>query len=260
MPRRPRVIVPGVAHHVTQRGNNRQQVFYSDDDRRLYRDLLTWHAAQCCARILGYGLMTNHVHVVAVPLRESSLARTFGRTHAEYAAALNQAERRSGHLWQNRFFSCPLDAAYLENVMRYVELNPVRAGLIALPWAWPWSSTRGHCWEAAGDALLDRCGGRLDFWDYAGWQQGLLSRMPEGEMEDVRRAARAGEPLGSRDFLQELERRAGRRLRVWGRGRPRKRPGPPDQTGLQPAYLLTTPAEARELRLSPFSRPLFPEL
>ena len=101
--------------------------------------------------------MTNHVHVAAVPQRDHSLARTFGRAHAEYAAALNHAERRSGHLWQNRFFSCPLDAAHQESAMRYVELNPVRAGLIAVPWAWPWSSARAHCSEGASGVLLDCC-------------------------------------------------------------------------------------------------------
>src|SRR5437764_5697439 len=122
MPRRARVIVPGVAHHVTQRGNNRQQVFYSLDDRSLYLDLLTRHARRYGTQILGYCLMTNHVHLVVVPEHENSLARSFGRTHAEYALALNQSEKRSGHLWQNRFFSCPLDASHLENAIQYVEL------------------------------------------------------------------------------------------------------------------------------------------
>ena len=234
MPRRPRVIIPGVPHHITQRGNNRQQIFYCDHDRRLYLDLLTRHAQQYSARILSYCLMTNHVHVVAVPECNHSLARTFGRAHAEYAAALNHAERRSGHLWQNRFFSCPLDAAHLESAMRYVELNPVRAGLIAEPWAWPWSSARAHCSEGASDVLLDFCGGRQTSWDYAGWKTRLLSGLSDGERNAVRRATETGEPLGSREFLQQLERQAGRRLRVWGRGRPRKRPGSPDQPGARP--------------------------
>jgi putative transposase len=185
VPRRPRVIIPGVPHHITQRGNNRQQVFYCDHDRTLYLDLLTRHARQYGTRILSYCLMTNHVHVVAVPQRDHSLARTCGRAHAEYAAALNHAERRSGHLWQNRFFSCPLDGAHLESAMRYVELNPVRAGLIAVPWAWPWSSARAHCSKEAGDALLDCCGGRPGDWDYAGWQTSLLSGLPSDEVEAV---------------------------------------------------------------------------
>jgi putative transposase len=234
VPRRPRVIIPSVPHHITQRGNNRQQVFYSDCDRRLYLDLLSRHAPQYGARILGYCLMTNHVHVVAVPEHGHSLARTFGRAHAEYAAALNHAERRSGHLWQNRFFSCPLDAAHLESAMLYVELNPVRAGLIAMPWDWPWSSARAHCSELARDMLLYCGGGRPGDWDYAGWRNSLLSGLSDGEMEAVRRATQTGEPLGSREFVMRLERQAGRRLRVWERGCPRKRPTAPNQAGFQP--------------------------
>jgi len=230
VPRRPRVIIPGIAHHITQRGNNHQQVFYSDSDRRLYLDLLSRRALQYGARILSYCLMTNHVHVVAVPERKHSLARTFGRAHAEYAAALNQAERRSGHLWQNRFFSCPLDGAHLENAMRYVELNPVRAGLVAMPWAWPWSSARAHCSKGASDVLLDWRDGALDDWHYASWKEGLRSGLSDGELHEVRRATQTGEPLGSQEFLKQLERQAGRRLRVGARGRPAKLP---DRSDLQ---------------------------
>jgi len=234
VPRRPRVIIPGIAHHITQRGNNRQQVFYSDCDRRLYLDLLSRHAPQYGARIVSYCLMTNHVHVVAIPEREHSLARTFGRTHAEYAAALNHAERRSGHLWQNRFFSCPLDAAHLENAVRYVELNPMRAGLVAVPWAWPWSSARAHCSKGASDIVLDWLSGAPDDWDYASWQERLLSGLSDSDLDQVRRATQTGEPLGSREFLKQLERQAGRRLRVGERGRPRKPPGVADRSDLQP--------------------------
>jgi len=105
VPRRPRSVFPGVAHHITQRGNNRQPVFFSSDDRRLYLDLLCHHGARSGARFLGYCLMTNHVHLVAVPEREDSLARALGRVHSEYTLALNRTEGRSGHLWQNRFSS-----------------------------------------------------------------------------------------------------------------------------------------------------------
>jgi putative transposase len=155
MPRRSRFVLPEVAHHVTQRGNNRQSVFFSDDDRSLYLDLLTRHAARHHTHVLGYCLMTNHVHLVVIPERADSLARTLGRTHSEYALALNHSNQRSGHLWQNRFYSCPLDAAHLEEVLRYVDLNPVRAGLAAAARDWPWSSARRHCAEAAVDTVLD---------------------------------------------------------------------------------------------------------
>src|SRR5258708_2652033 len=140
MPRRPRSVIPGIAHHITQRGNNRQPVFHSPENRRLHLDLLAHQNARCAVRLLGYCLMTNHVHLVAVPEHEDSLARALGRVHSEYALALNRAEGRSGHLWQNRFFSCPLDESHLRAALRYTDLNPVRAGLAEMPSDWPWPS------------------------------------------------------------------------------------------------------------------------
>ncbi len=225
MPRRPRAVVPGVAHHITQRGNNRQPVFFSPDDRRLYLALLARHAPRCGARILAYCLMSNHVHLVAVPERESSLAAALGRTHSEYALALNRVEGRTGHVWQNRFFSCPLDRDHLLQAVRYVDANPVRAGLVRAAWDWPWSSARAHAMESAVDGVLcsdwTEAFGR---WDHREWRELLMDGDPGLDWETVRRATRTGEPMGSRDFVAQLERRAGRRLRVLARGRPRAIP------------------------------------
>ncbi len=152
--------------------------------------------------------------------------------HTEYAQALNQSQKRSGHLWQNRFFSCPLDAAHLENAMRYVELNPVRAGLSVMPWDWPWSSAPAHSLQGARDVVLD-CSGDLDRWDYGGWKEGLLSGISHADCDSIRRATQTGEPLGSRAFLRQLERQAGRRLQVLARGRPAEQPNQPERNGLQ---------------------------
>ena len=107
MPRRPRVVFPGVAHHITQRGNDRQTVFFSSDDRRFYLDLLTRHAARSGTRILGYCLMTNHVNLVAVPERENSLAHALRHAHSEYALAHNRAGGHSGHLLAEPFLFLP---------------------------------------------------------------------------------------------------------------------------------------------------------
>ena len=227
MPRRPRLVVPGVPHHVTQRGNNRQAVFEAAEDRRLYLQLLAAHARQDGARLLGYCLMTNHVHLIVVPERADSLARAFGRTHAEYAQAVNRAEHRSGHLWQNRFFSCPLDTAHLEAALRYVDLNPVRAGLADVAWHWPWSSARAHAVAGTADPLLDSAwADRIGGWDFEAWQRRLVCDRSEEEWGTIRRATQVGEPLASPEFVQELERQAGRRLRVWARGRPHRKPEP----------------------------------
>jgi putative transposase len=234
MPRRPRVIVPGVAHHVTQRGNNRQTVFHSSADRRFYLELLGRHATHYGARILGYCLMPNHIHLIAVPERDDSLARALGCTHSEYALALNQAQGRSGHVWQNRFFSCLLDTSHLLLALRYVELNPVRAGLTPEPWGWPWSSARAHALELAQDPVLDcRWEEYFGRWDFGEWREILSAGMSGGECDSLRRATHTGEPLGSREFVTALERQSGRRLRVLARGRPQKKPEAEDQAGRQ---------------------------
>jgi putative transposase len=233
MPRRPRVIIPGVPHHITQRGNNRQPVFLGPDDCRSYLDLLGRHASRYGARILGYCLMTNHVHLIAVPQTEGSLARALGRTHSEYALELNREEGRSGHLWQNRFFSCPMDDSHVLSALRYVELNPVRANLAAAPWDWPWSSARAHV-TGAIDAVLD--GHWMEEfapWNFGEWKEILSASIAAGESVAVRRATRTGEPLGSREFILGLERRMGKRLRVGDRGRPRKKPQPAEKEAVQ---------------------------
>ena len=178
--------------------------------------------------------MTNHIHLVVVPEREDSLARALKRVHSEYALGFNRVDGRTGHLWQNRFFSCPLDESHLITALRYIDLNPVRAGLAAKPWDWPWSSARAHTLEHARDPVLD-CGwaAYCGHWDYGEWKDLLLAEMPHDESTAVRQATQTGSPLGSREFVGQLERQAGRRLRVFPRGRPKLAPSPPRATGLQ---------------------------
>ncbi len=237
MPRRARVVIADVPHHVTQRGNNRQQVFLSPDDHYRYLQLLRGHADRCGLRILGYCLMTNHVHLIAVPEKGESLAQALGRAHSEYALALNRAAGRSGHLWQNRFFSCPMGPSHLLAALRYVELNPVRAGLVTTAVEWPWSSARAHVRPIASDGVL--CSGWIEHfgqWNYEEWAEILEAGSPDGECESVRRATMAGEPFGSRDFVAELERRVGKNLRVRERGRPRKEPESATGRGVQGCF------------------------
>jgi putative transposase len=222
MPRRPRFVCPGVAHHITQRGNNREPVFLSSGHRRLYLHLLRQYAGRSALRILGYCLMPNHVHIVAIPEREDSLARVLGHAHSEYALALNRMESRTGHLWQNRFFSCPLDESHLFTAMRYIDLNPVRAGLAEEACKWPWSSALAHTSENTCDPVLDDAWAEhFGRWNYQEWHELLLSGMPDGESGKVRESTRTGAPLGQDEFVDRLESQAGRRLRVLPRGRPR---------------------------------------
>jgi len=192
MPRLPRIVVPEIPHHVTQRGNNKQDVFFVDDDKRVYLELLHAQSERYGFRIYGYCLMTNHVHVIGTPASEDSLAKALGRTHFLYTQYVNRMHGRSGHLWQNRFYSCAMDEEHSLKALCYVELNPVRAGMAAHAWEYPWSSARAHC----GDT-------------------------PDSEAAaKVQLHTSTGRPLGSDSFLSHIECLLGRRVRPLPVGRP----------------------------------------
>ena len=137
MARRPRHTVPEYSHHITQRGNNRQDVFFADEDRQLYLSLLRENSEKFGFEVQGYCLMTNHVHIIGVPREESSLTKAVGRSHWMYAQILNRLHGRSGHLWQDRFYSCPMDEAGMLQAMAYVERNPVRGKMVREAWKYP---------------------------------------------------------------------------------------------------------------------------
>jgi putative transposase len=242
MPRRPRFVVPGVPHHVTQRGNNRQDVFFSEQGRIRYLQMLREHSRRHDVRILGWCLMTNHVHLIAIPGGPESLALALGQTHSQYSREQNRHQDRSGHLWQGRFFSCPLESDHLLSAMRYVELNPVRAGMTAAACDWRWSSARAHASPQAHDELLDwpwirwMDEVRPGAWSYADWKATLRAAEPPEELDRMRRATKLGEPLGSDEFVRDLEAKAGRRLRVWAQGRPPAKKMAAAATGQQPLF------------------------
>lgn len=220
MGRAGRIVVPGVPHHVTQRGNNRQDVFFVDADRRVYLDLLRRHGERCGLRVSGYCLMTNHLHLVAIPEREDSLARALGRAHLAYTQYINGLHGRVGHLWQNRFYSCPLDDAHALQALAYVDLNPVRAGMAGEAWAYPWSSGAWHCGRARAEAWLDEADWRERA---AGMDWAAVLRAAAGDQAlhaRLRAHTHAGRPLGSDSFLSKLEALLGRRVRPRPEGRP----------------------------------------
>ena len=139
-----RVVVLGVPHHVTQRGNRRQRTFFNDRDYASYRKIMRQHCDRHGVEIWAYCLMPNHVHLVAVPQKSESLSRAIGGAHRQYTTMVNQREEWSGYLWQGRFASCPMDERHLLAAVRYIEQNPVRSGLVARPEDWRWSSARPH--------------------------------------------------------------------------------------------------------------------
>lgn len=221
MPRFARAIAVGCAHHITQRGNNRQDVFLVDDDRRVYLHILAEEAAKHKLEVLGYCLMTNHVHLVAIPHEEASLAKGIGRTHFRYSQYLNRFHGRSGHLWQGRFYSCALDGRGVRLALKYVELNPVRARLCRRAWRYAWSSAAAHTDAKARSELLNLV------WWYArfsapAWREELSADLTDEDVARLRVRTRTGRPLGSDAFLSKLETLLGRRLRPLPVGRPRK--------------------------------------
>ena len=208
MARIPRVVVPGVPHHVTQRGARRMQVFFDASDYALYRDLLGEQANRLEVAIWAYCLMPNHIHLVAVPGEGTALARALAETHRRYAVLVNRRYGWRGHLWQERFWSFPLDESHLRSVARYVLLNPVRAGLVERASEWPHSSARASLFGRA-DPLVDAgaLAARL------GEIEPLLDeREGKGDAEIVRRHSATGRPLGDDDFVASLEEQLARPL------------------------------------------------
>jgi putative transposase len=223
MPRLARVIAHGVPHHITQRGNARRDVFDSDADRLAFLTLLRQYSILYPCSLVGYCLMSNHVHLIAIPHRADSLPALLRHTHGRYAAYLNARQGQSGHLWQGRYYSCPLDHAHLWMALRYVERNPVRARMVALPEDHPWSSAAAHCGRADRHSLLD-----LDFWcaewTAASWQDFLIDPADqEAEAQRIRNSTHTGRPLGALPFVGEIERTLHRTLTPRKGGRPPKR-------------------------------------
>jgi len=234
MARIARIAAEGVPYHVTQRGNGRQRVFDTDANYRLYLDLLRANGLRFRLDVWAYCLMPNHVHLIAVPLRSDSMARALGRTHADYARGLNLERRSCGHVWQARFFSCPLDEAHPWAAMAYVERNPVRAGLVSAADQWRWSSAGAHAGgcDEWGQTALGRWRERFDG---SRWAEVLRTSIEEEALgERLREATSRGRPLGSDDFIDGLERREHRRLRPLPVGRPRReRAAPGDSEQVQ---------------------------
>ena len=221
MPRIARTVAAGFAHHITQRGNNRQDVFFVDDDRNVYLKLLKEHADKYGLEIIGYCLMTNHVHLVVIPRTEDSLAKATGRTHFRYSQYINRFHGRSGHLWQGRFYSCALDERHFWQAMKYIELNPVRAGACRKPWRYKFSSSAVHIDPKARSDLLN-----LSHWydmiTAKRWQKELSEGLSDSEVRRLRSNIHTGRPLGSDSFLSKLEKMLGRRVRPLPVGRPKK--------------------------------------
>jgi len=214
MARIARVVAVDVPHHVVQRGNRRQPVFFSTADYKAYLRLMSVWCGQERVETWAYCLMPNHVHLIAVPASERGLSRAIGEAHRRYTVRVNQRENWRGYLWQGRFSSYPLDEAYLLAAVRYVELNPVRAGLAERAWRYPWSSAGAHI--RGKDDILVKVKPMLR--RVADWREYLASEPDSTDMEILRSHMRTGRPLGSPKFVELLEARLGRELAPGKRG------------------------------------------
>ncbi len=220
MARLARIVVPGVAHHVTQRGNRRQEVFFDEADYRAYVDLVAASCQAADVRCLAWCLMPNHVHLILVPETQDGLRAALGEAHRRYSRRINFAHGWKGYLWQGRFASYPMSHAHVMTAVRYVELNPVRAGLVERARDWPWSSAGAHLSRVAdGFTDLDALRGVHRNWR-AMLERGLEAGDLDGqEIAAVEAHERTGRPLGDAAFVASLEAQTGRRLK-------RRKPGP----------------------------------
>ena len=219
MSRIARIVVPDYPHHVTQRGNNRSFVFYDNEDRENYLDILGNYARRYFLQIWAYCLMGNHVHLLVVPEKEDSLARGIGLTNQVYTQYLNRKLKQSGRVWQNRFFSCIIESdQYLWAVARYIERNPVKAGLVVRAEEYRWSSAKAHM-TGSRDSLL-HVPGWLEAGELAAYADFLNNADNETD-QAIRKATSAGRLLGSDVFIDEMETALNRSLRPNKPGRPR---------------------------------------
>jgi len=214
VPKFPRLVVPGYPHHVTQRGIRRQQTFFDDSDYRAYIELIKELKLVAGVDIWAYCLMPNHVHLIAVPKAKHSLASLFGTAHHRYAKRVNAIHDWRGHLWQERFYSVVMDETHTLAAMRYIELNPVRAGLCKRADEWPWSSVHRNLGNK-GDEMIDDSEVRNIISD---WKRFLAENEESAIINSLRTQTNSGRPSGDDQFIDVLERKTGRRIRRYKTG------------------------------------------
>ncbi|MDA8327583.1 MAG: transposase [Betaproteobacteria bacterium] len=222
MPRLPRTVFAGLPHHVTQRGNRREDVFFTDEDREAY---LTWLREYCDKyklAVLAYCLMTNHIHLIVVPTTVDGLQRVLKPLHMRYAQRINRARNWKGHLWQGRFFSSPLDEIYLLAAVRYVERNPVRAGMVERAEDYRWSSAAAHCGDRSDNVLNLEPDWRKQFAAIDDWSAWLSEADEIEKIRILRQNVEKGLPCGNESFVQRLGKIAERHLEYHPQGRPKK--------------------------------------
>ncbi|MCB1197942.1 MAG: transposase [Deltaproteobacteria bacterium] len=205
MPRLPRIVIPGLPHHITQRGNRRQKTFFEEVDYKTYLESMSLACKRFDVKIWAYCLMSNHVHLIVVPSSSKSLAKAIGSGHESYTRYINFKKKWRGYLWQGRFGSYVMDDKHLYNAARYVELNPLMARIVKKPEDYPWSSAKAHL-QQADDPFVDPKP-LLDL--YPNWQEYLQEGYEMALYRKMENHLRTGRPFGSAKFLSQLEKQTG---------------------------------------------------
>ncbi len=219
MPRIPRIVFTDVPHHITQRGSRRQDVFFTASDRKAYLEWMQQYSTRYDLAILGYCLMTNHIHLVATPRKPDSMARTINVVHMRHTQNINRIHQWDGHLWKGRFFSTALDDRHLWLCLRYIEQNPVYAGLVKKAQDYPWSSASAHCGLQNDPTLTPGTGFDCEL---DSWKNILRETVDRQDIDRIKKRTHTGLPCGDKRFLVKMGKLAGMNFLEKKKGRPKK--------------------------------------
>lgn len=221
MPRIARIVYVDYPHHIIQRGNNKQTVFFDDEDRKEYLKLLNKYAKECGSELHSYCLMTNHVHLLLTPEKNNSLAKTMQKLSLRYTQYINKKYTRTGRLWECRFHSCVVEKeTYLWSVYRYIERNPVRAGIVKDPIKYRWSSATLNTTIVHQNKLVKPIW--KDYFERNEYHKFLNQHDNKDETVKIKKSTFSGLPIGSEKFLHHISKELGISIERRRKGRPRK--------------------------------------
>lgn len=221
MPRIPRIVGAGFPHHIIERGNNRERVFIDSADYEKYLFFLWKYSEEKEAAVLAYCLMPNHIHLLVTPFKEETLAKMMQGITLRYSKYFNREKGRTGRLWECRYHSTVIDGEnYLWTVSKYIENNPVRAGMVKRPEDYPYSSAGAHILGRKDPLLKEPLFGRSELNEYRNF---IRSEQDKKIIEEIRKQTRLGKPLGDPRFLKILSERLGCNLFFRPKGRPRRK-------------------------------------
>jgi putative transposase len=217
-----RIDIPKLPCHITQRGSDRYNVFQDDEDRLKYLSWVDEYSKKYHLSIFAYCLMDNHVHFIVTPQKEDTMIGVLGIAHIRYSQYINKKKKVSGSLWQGRFYSCTLNNSHLMAAIRYVEKNPVRAGIVKNAWEWKWSSAATHIGEANQMIHLEDITNLIDV-STESWKQYLDSNENEEDINDIRKHTLLGFPLGTASSSVKPDKKVERLISVLSKDKQKQR-------------------------------------